>query len=202
MRGYKYFESQGNDEEVILVIKRYILGIFQEMAFTVIAYSVIFLAFTLVPIYFPVITQGFGYNIFVLLWSLLMLFVTLFIFTAWSLHYLNVAIITNEHLVEIDQKGVFVRNVSVMTLDKLQDISASQEGFFPNMFNYGKINIQTAGELPNFVLEYVRNPHEVARKVIEVTEAYCEISGIKETKRMTNSEISGTNDIDSLKRGE
>ena len=101
-----------------------------------------------------------------------MFFLALFIFTSWSLHYLNVAVITNEHLAEIDQRGVFTRDVSVMTLDKLQDISASQDGFFPNMLNYGKINIQTAGELPNFVLEFVKDPHGVAKNIIEITEAY------------------------------
>ncbi|MEI6266354.1 MAG: PH domain-containing protein [bacterium] len=172
MQGNKYFESQGDNEEVILVIRRYFLGIFQEMIFAVISFILIFVFFGAVAVFFPILIQGYGYNICVLLWSLLMLFVTLFIFTVWSLHYLNVAIITNEHLAEIDQKGVFTRDVSVMTLDKLQDISASQDGFFPNMFNYGKIHIQTAGELPNFVLEFVKDPHGVAKKIIEVTKTY------------------------------
>ncbi len=82
-----------------------------------------------------------------------------------------------------------------MPLDKLQDISASQDGFFPNMFNYGKVDLQTAGDLPNFVLEYVHRPHEAARRIIEVTEAYCERYGIKGDGVNGNANMIGVSEI-------
>ena len=46
-----------------------------------------------------------------------------FVFTTWTDHFLDILIITNKHLVDIEQKGLFAREISVINLENIQDVT-------------------------------------------------------------------------------
>ena len=79
----------------------------------------------------------------------------------------NKIVITNEHIVDIDQLGLFNRRVSTLRLQEIQDISARVTGPIQTMFKYGSIIIQTAGERENFVLDYMALPYELEQYILE-----------------------------------
>lgn len=81
-------------------------------------------------------------------------------------------ILTNEHLVEIEQSAIFSRKVSELDLDSIEDASAIQQGFIQTMLHFGKVLVQTAGELPNFNFAGLPFPYEISQKIMEIKEAY------------------------------
>ena len=83
-------------------------------------------------------------------------------------YYLDVWIITNQRLIDIEQKGFFNRSVSELDLKKIQDITSSVSGAIPTMFGFGNIHIQTAAEENKFEIKSVPHPVTARRKIIEL----------------------------------
>lgn len=79
----------------------------------------------------------------------------------------NRIIVTNHHIVDIDQIGLFNRTVSTLRLEEIQDISAKINGPLQNILQYGTIIIQTAGERENFVFDFVPDPYDLERYILE-----------------------------------
>jgi len=176
---HKFFESQQSDESIILIIRRHWFELLPAFMVGLMVYFVLFLSIIFIPINIPSIVTGSFYNLFVLIISIFFLFDTVFLYNTWVLHYLHVAILTSEHFVEITQYDVFSRKISELGLDKIQDVEAFQKGMFAAIFNYGGLTVETAGEMPNFMLEYVGNPNKVSQKIMEVEEDYCIRHGIR-----------------------
>lgn len=77
------------------------------------------------------------------------------------LYSLNALVITNQRLIDVDQRGFFHREVSESTFDKIQDVSFSMKGVSQTLFRYGTVLIQTAGAQSNLEIRYVQNPERV-----------------------------------------
>lgn len=89
------------------------------------------------------------------------------IFIIWTNHFLDVLIITNLHVIDIDQVGLWHREVSTLQLQKIQDISSITEGIIASILNYGKLEIQTAGSLTNFIVKGIQKPDFLRQKMNE-----------------------------------
>ncbi len=179
IQNQKYFESQLPDEKVVLLIRRHFLAILPFVVTASLFYMLGFLLIFVVPLVIPSLVTGFAYNVYILAVSLLFFFNTALLFHNWTLHYLHVAILTDDHFVEIAQSGLFSRKVSQLSLDKIQDVSADQKGMVNTMFNLGTVDLQTAGDMPNFVIELVPDPNGIAQKVMQIEEEYSERTGLK-----------------------
>lgn len=185
----KYFESQQPDEEVIFLVRRHLIALMPVFAISFFLYLIGFMAIFIFPRVMPMLVEGFAYNVYVLVVSLLFLFNTVFLFSNWVLHYLHIALLTTEHFVEIDQYGLFGRRISALTLDKIQDVSNDQKGLVHTLFNLGLVQIQTAGEAPNFVLQYVPDPYKICQTIMETEEEYSSRHGIRGTGVNGNANI-------------
>jgi hypothetical protein len=84
----------------------------------------------------------------------------------------NKVVITDQHIVDIDQLGLFNRVVSTLRLEEIQDISASVKGPLQTILQYGSIVIQTAGERENFVFNYVPKPYELEHYILSIRKKY------------------------------
>lgn len=104
------------------------------------------------------------FMIFLLTWCFM---VWNLMFVAWTDHYLDILIVTNKNLIDIEQKGLFAREVSVLQLDKIQDITSSINGFTETVLGYGDLHIQSAGNDKEFVLKKINNPNLVRSKIKE-----------------------------------
>jgi hypothetical protein len=84
----------------------------------------------------------------------------------------NKIVITNQHIVDIDQVGIFNRKVSTLRLGEIQDLSADVHGPTQTIFQYGTIMIQTAGERENFTFDYVPHPYELEHYILETRQNF------------------------------
>lgn len=107
---------------------------------------------------------------FLLLGSIFFLFSWLFLFQYFMDYYLDTWIVTTKRIINIEQSGLFHRTMSELRLYRVQDVTASIHGFWATIFNYGEVEIQTAGEKIHFVFEQVKNPNHISKVILEQSE--------------------------------
>jgi len=105
----------------------------------------------------------------VLLLSTYYLGINLFFIGQLVDYYLDITIITNDRIIDIEQKGIFGRQISELDLARIQDVNSEVKGIIPSLFNYGLVEIQTAGEEANFELHDAHDPHGIRARVIELS---------------------------------
>jgi hypothetical protein len=87
-------------------------------------------------------------------------------FGAWTDWYFDVWIVTNQRIIDIDQRGFFNRDVAtLLTVDKVEDITVVVKGFFPTLLDYGYVQVQTAAAKVEFTMNDVGNPHRIERLI-------------------------------------
>jgi hypothetical protein len=84
-------------------------------------------------------------------------------FITW---YYNVALITDQRVIDVDFSSLVYKDVATTKLSLVQDISYAQVGVVRTFFDYGNILIQTAGSLDNFIFESSPKP-EAAVHIVE-----------------------------------
>lgn len=171
----RYFETQGKNEEVILVVHKH--WSYLAVPF-VIGFVLMFLLFYF---YYSIRMSdplNFGdQGIYEALLTVFAMFIFLYMATSWLIRYYNVIILTTEHLVEIEQPALFSRKTSVLDLGHIEDSASSRPGFFATALGYGNVEIQTAGEMRNFLFNHFGRPEELQRKIMAQKDIY--LSGNK-----------------------
>lgn len=105
-----------------------------------------------------------------------MLFTTLYIWRQ------NRLILTSENVVDIDQHGLFHKDISTLRLSRVQDITVVVKGPIQTMLHYGTITIQTAGEQEHFEFDYISRPYEAKKYIVDLFEEFVEGTGKTETE--------------------
>ena len=98
--------------------------------------------------------------------SIYYLSVVLFFYTYFVAFHLDLWIVTNDRLLDVEQKTLFARTISEVDLYQIQDASSEVNGFFPSIFNYGNIYLQTAGAVPKFIFRDVHDPNGLRQAII------------------------------------
>lgn len=108
------------------------------------------------------------YPILVLLASAYCLSISLFFYSFFIEFYLDVTIITNDRMVDIEQGSLFARTVAEVDLFQIQDATSEVKGFFPSIFGYGNVVVQTAGAIPKFIMQDVSHPHQMRQMLLDM----------------------------------
>jgi hypothetical protein len=82
-------------------------------------------------------------------------------FMIWTDYYLDVWIATNKRIIDIDQKGLFNREVSECRYEQVQDVTVEIHGIIATMLNFGEIHVQTAGEKREIIIKGVARPNKL-----------------------------------------
>jgi uncharacterized membrane protein YdbT with pleckstrin-like domain len=82
----------------------------------------------------------------------------------------NKIILTDMHLIEVVQRGLFSRSVSQLSMARVQDVSATRKGLFATLLDYGTIEVETAGEVDNFVFNLAPHPQQLADECLAIHE--------------------------------
>lgn len=155
-----------NREKILLRLHRHpLIFIFQTLPFFILL--LIPLVFTY---YIPTIEEEFlilfpFLPYLILIRDLFSLFLFLFILYTFYIHYLDIWLVTDEHIVNMEQKTLFSKTIAEQELRRIQDISAEVRGFFPTIFNYGDVLVQTAGTHERFLFKDVSHPHYVVTTI-------------------------------------
>ncbi len=106
--------------------------------------------------------------ILVMIGSTYYLALILFFYSFFVEFYLDCWILTNDRLVDVRQISLFARTVAEVDLYQIQDVSSEVNGFFPSIFNYGNIYLQTAGPVPKFILLNVPHPDRLRQEILDL----------------------------------
>lgn len=78
---------------------------------------------------------------------------------------LNAFVLTDERIVDIDQRGFFTTVVSSARYEKIQDVSYAVRGFWQTVFHLGTVEVQTAGTELRLALAGVREPKRIQERI-------------------------------------
>lgn len=168
-------------EKIIMLVRRHPFAIFIKIGFWLLVSFIppIFYLF-LSEIYKSAIPTQLQIPLLYVLLSLYYIYIWLFIVFSYVDYYLDVWIITNERILDIEQKGLFNRVTSEQKLFRVQDVTAETKGFFQTLLNFGDVYVQTAGETQRFIFKQVHRPEFVAKKIIDLAEANKKFHRLKE----------------------
>jgi len=144
-----YSKNLNEGEDLVKIIHRHPI----TMAGALIAASFfIILDFFFITLLFA---QGWwGIGIF----FALLIFILILVWRTWIIWAKNTFIVTNKRVIDVDQHGFFSKTVSECNYDKIQDVSYSIKGLLATLFHFGSIKIQTAGNVANLELDYLKDP--------------------------------------------
>ena len=80
--------------------------------------------------------------------------------------------LTNDSLTQVEQVGLFKRHSSQLALDNVEDVTSIQNGLLPEMFNFGQLRVETAGEQGKFIFNFCPNPNYYAAQILAAREAF------------------------------
>lgn len=170
MFGEINFPGQHDDEQVILFLRRHWFVFLMRLLLIITA----IIGLILIYVFFNLFTDDFLKNDFssLLLFgeSLGTLFIWNLFFIFWIDFYLDAWIVTNERIININQKGFFNRDISELKLTKIQDVTSEIVGVIPTLLSYGNIYVQTAAEKERFTFFQIPNPNEVKNMIVQLQE--------------------------------
>ena len=105
-------------------------------------------------------------SLLVFLSSLWTLIIWAKFFSIWTDYYLDIWIVTDSRIVNIDQKGLFSREVSTLRIERIQDVTYEINGIVATVLDFGTVHVQTAGESEEFVIKGIAHPEYVKRRIL------------------------------------
>lgn len=82
-------------------------------------------------------------------------------FKFWTLYWLDIWVVTNQRLIDIDYKHLFDRDIAILKLDKIQDVTVRITGVFGHLLKFGSVAVQTAGQQREFVIDQIAHPEKL-----------------------------------------
>lgn len=161
-------------EHVVVIVRKHIIGLIfiylQALVGVIAVLSILFIA---APDTFNNLSDQ-GNRIVVALVVFGLAVLVFFLFVATYVYRSSRLLVTDKNLIQIDQKSLFIRTVSRLSMSNVEDVTADMRGILPTIFNYGRLHIQTAGERPNFDFTYCPTPNKYADQVLEARQAFAE----------------------------
>lgn len=102
------------------------------------------------------------------LYCLWLLLLWIMFFRQWTNYYLDVWYITPKRVVDVEQRGLFNREVISLRYEQLQDITADVAGLLPTLIGYGMIQVQSAGRNRRVILRDAHSPEEVKKLLMKL----------------------------------
>lgn len=160
------------NEKVILIRRRHWFIIFVEGLFILLMGVLPFVGLLFIPY---VISDAkdilIEYSLFIIFYGTawLLLF-WMFFFITWTNYYLDVFLVTNKRIIDIEQFGLFARDLAEVRLENIQDIKVEIIGFIPSLLKMGGLHIQTAGQSKEVFFSNMPDPDQVKHVISEYHE--------------------------------
>lgn len=180
-----HFQGQRESEVVLRIVHRHWFDIATHFFVIILFLAILFGSFSIMPIMFPDWLGSEGERFVAFIRSSIILMLWLYAFLVWIDYFFDVWIITNERVVNIEQKGLFVRSVSELKFSRIQDVTSEVSGMLPTILNFGDVKVQTASEEDYFLFRRVPDPYHIKDVIMERlrTERDDEINRIVEASR-------------------
>jgi len=157
-----FFDSQHKSEQVILMLRKHPITLVPKLL------GAFFYAI------FPLLTGFLGFELVipaqfmlasVILWYLFLIGFLLETFLTW---FFYVFIITDERIIDVDFLSLIYKKVTVAKIDNIEDVTATIGGAIRSIFNFGTVDVQTAGANAKISFEDVPQPGKVKQLLNEL----------------------------------
>ena len=88
---------------------------------------------------------------------------------AFTRYYLSEWVLTNERLVDIDQRAFFSREVASVLLPRVQDVTTEVRGVLFSVLGAGDIRVQSAGAKAEFHMYGIPRPEQMRDLILKYT---------------------------------
>lgn len=153
-----FFRGKREEEEIIMMLRRHWLILLMEFIPLGFFLICLLLINTIGPFVLELFPFQMNQNLLNLGESFLYMFFWFLVFIVWIDYYLDVWIVTDQRIVNIEQKGLFRREISELEHSKIQDVTTEVHGIIATLLKFGYVYVQTAGERSRFVFKQVPNP--------------------------------------------
>ena len=152
-------------EHIVVIMHRHwavlLLPIISTIFIAIIPPAILLLVSRVAPI--PTIALSSTLGLFVLVIFWLILTATLLIELVY--YWLDVWVLTNERVIDIEQRGLFHREISEFGVENVQDVTVETFTFLATLLHFGTITIHTAGD-KSFVIKDIPNANSVREIII------------------------------------
>ncbi|MCI5050737.1 MAG: PH domain-containing protein [Candidatus Pacebacteria bacterium] len=112
---------------------------------------------------------GFGLTVILGFFYVLFLIVLWIVgFNLWLDFYLDKLVVTNERVIEIEQRGLFSREISSLNLENIQDVTIEVHGIIQTFFKLGDIHVQTSGAQKKVSISYLAHPEYAKHMIMDL----------------------------------
>ena len=95
------------------------------------------------------------------------LFVWMAAFSDFMRYFLDIWIITNKRIIDVEQHNFFDREVTSLFLDRVEDVTMEQIGFFHTLLGFGTVTAQSAGATEKITLPGIGSPKHIRDVLME-----------------------------------
>lgn len=118
-----------------------------------------------------------AYSLLALSSIIIAFIVGIFMVVATVIYKRNKLTVTERSVVQVLQTALLLKKVSQISLANIEDVSVEQKGVLANMFDFGTLTIETAGEQANFIFTYCQSPSRVAKIILDAKDEFIVSSG-------------------------
>lgn len=156
-----FFDGQRDGEEVLFVWRRNFATMLRD--------GLIVVALSLAVIYsFSVAGASSLSSALLGLW---LIAVPITVGLAWFKWWNDLYILTNQRLVDVDQKKLFYRAVAEVPIGNIQDVSFETRGIVQTFVNYGTVTVQTTSGSTRIDMVGLTDPQAVQQTILRTVQA-------------------------------
>lgn len=164
-------ESLDNDEQVLCDVRQHPFGII--VVYLLCLFSLVGAFFTItvfLPDYFG--TSAEIYSIIALISLIVGIFLVIAMVVATYVYKQSRLTVTNKNVIQVLQGGVFTRKISQISLANVEDVTSVQKGVLAQIFGFGTLKVETAGEQVNFIFNYAPQPARIAKIILNAKDDF------------------------------
>lgn len=162
-----HFKGQRENEAILAVIHRHWFDIATHFILIILFTGILGATFFALPSAASQSGMFSSLTVILFIQNTFLLLIWMYAFLVWIDYYFDVWIITNERIINIEQKGLFVRSVSELKFSRIQDVTSEVRGMIPTILNFGDVKIQTASDEDFFLFRQVPDPYYVKDVIME-----------------------------------
>ena len=145
-------------EEIVTIVHRHRVFIYLRIAIAVVLAFLPFVVWTILRSTSVVVIENMGFGAGLAFWALWLVVLWGFFWQFWTTYYMDCWVVTNRRLIDIDYERLFSRQISIIRLDRVQDITTKTTGTWATLLKYGSVIVQSAGAQEEFVIDQIADP--------------------------------------------
>lgn len=95
---------------------------------------------------------------YIVLWAVWGLVLWALFWQFWTTYYMDIWVVTNRRIIDIDYRRLFDRDIAILRLDRVQDVTTKVTGIIGTLLHFGSVSLQSAGSDKEFVIDQIANP--------------------------------------------